>query len=369
MEIIQQLVWVRVIYILVAALALWFFQTVMFKRRMDYPERRWRSVFIFRTLHGGLIIGYLILVLKHPLWVRLFQTIPIPEALIAEDLLNLLLMMGFVTFFLWLSYWNDRFFRGLNGRFGSYLIQYSYFWLFLLNILIFLRIDYFYLPLLPNNLSFTEQFVIQVTLLAVMLFLQLAVLGIRRLKMSTASPELTRLVHEVAGRFKIHIRSVRVWHLERVANAFATGIFLRSIFLTDSILENTSPQDLRMIIGHECAHFKRHHLEIRVLILAVLIYLASMLIENYPGLHWTAYLGIGILGYICFKAIARAQEFDADRQAAKFLGGPTPMILALNRVFACNGSPQRLGIIRWLMGHPDLASRIGRLEALIEETN
>ncbi len=360
MDIIQHLVWMRVIYMLIAALVLWLFRTAEPKPGNNYPEKRWRFIFAFRTVQWLMLIGYVILLIENPIWCRVQPSFGVVMVIIAEDLLNLLLIIGLVIFYLWLSYRCD--YKGRFEKFGSYLLQYGFSWLFVVNILIFMRIDYFYLPLLPNILSFEYRWRIELIVLAFMLLIQAVILGVRRIKMSDASPELFNLVHDVASRFKIKIRSVRVWHSEGVANAFATGLFFRHILVTDSLLETTNPGDLRMIIGHECAHFKRHHLEIRLFVLALLSYLASMMIEN-KLFHWPFFLCFGLVAYICYMAIARAQEFDADHQAARVLGGPKRMIGALHRIHGYNLSPSRFGILGWLVSHPDLGSRVAHLES------
>jgi Zn-dependent protease with chaperone function len=366
MNYIPGLVWLRIGYMVGAAVLLWLIQwKAPQPGTADFSRKRFRFVFLFRAINLLLLTGYAALALKQPIWGWLQYRLGILPAMLLDDLINLILLIGFLLYYLWLSYQNDRTINCLRSSYGSYLMQYSYFWLFTLNILIFLRLDSMYLPLIPGNLSPRRQWLIEALILGGMLLLQSGVLLFRRLKMSAAGTRLRQLVTEVAGEFGIKVRSVRVWHLERVANAFATGLFMKSIFLTDTLLEIASPEDLRMIIGHECAHFKRYHLLIRVAVLGILVMAFSTLVEDYPELHWSVLAVSGLAGFLLFKAISRAQEFDADRYAARILGGPAQMATALTRVFGTNTVQSGFGtVLRWLVGHPDLETRIKRLQAM-----
>lgn len=177
--------------------------------------------------------------------------------------------------------------------------------------------------------------------------------------MVRADPEVERLVREVAGKFKVRIGKIRIWKLEKVINAFATGIFIKKIYLTETMINSLSPEALRMIIGHECAHFKRRHLEIRIGLIMGLVFLGSSLVEDYPEIPLAIYGLYWIGAALVYQMIARFQEYQADKMAALKLGGAERMAQALMMV----ASPVKYGsFFSWLLGHPDLEARLKMLK-------
>ncbi len=357
---VQQHIGLRVGYLILAAFGLWWMQ-VLHSRK---GSGRWRFGLYFKAVNYLCCSGYIALILYQPLWSMFRRSQPLWLALLSEDLLNLGLFLSYLCYYFWLLYQTDRNQRGLTGGFWSYLLQYGYFWLFIINCLLFLRLDYFYLELIPIKFPGDQQLTLELLVAALMLLSQLAILAIRRVKMSQADPQLIKLVDQVADRFGITIRTVRLWHLERVSNAFATGLFRRSIFLTDTLVDSASPDDLQMIIAHECAHFKRRHLEIRVLLVGLFMYAGTLIYERLPDLAGPVLGLCGLGALIVFKAIARAQEYDADCQAALVFGSPERMETALIRVFGYPQSSQFGKILRWLIGHPEPVQRIKRLRSI-----
>jgi Zn-dependent protease with chaperone function len=185
------------------------------------------------------------------------------------------------------------------------------------------------------------------------------VLYIRQLKMVATGPELRAIVAEVAACFKVKVKKVKIWKLDRVSNAFSSGLFFQSIFLTATLVDSVSPDDLKMILGHECVHFKRQHLKIRVLVITVLIYLWSTLMEDYPDLNWLVHIAFALVAIIIYQAIARRQELKADQLAAEMLGGKDKMAAALTRLMGLSAAPPKFGFIMGLLlGHPDLETRV-----------
>ncbi len=324
-----------------------------------FQEKRFRMIMFFRTVNVLLIVGFAFFELKWSLWLWLAETRELIPAYLLGDLVNFTLLVVYLTGMLYLSYRIDRKMKGISSGFGSYLMQYGYFWLFIINIFVVLRLDYYYLPLIPESFPKGYRWAVEAGAIALLLGLQLVALWVRRLKMIPAGPKVEHLVREVAGKLKVKIRKIRIWKLEGVINAFATGIFVKNIFLTETLVNSLSPDDLRMIVGHECAHFKRHHLELRVIFIIGLIFLGSSLAEDFPemplpiyGLYWVA----AVLAYQMF---ARFQEYEADKVAAQKLGGSEQMAQALTRI----ASPVRFGrFFKWLIGHPDLEARLRKLK-------
>ncbi len=360
---VLQLLAYRAGYIIIAGLIIRIIgQNISGPRLANYPEKSWRWFFILKNLNYLIIIGFVLLVLQRPFWVWLQLSMKLIPALLLEDLADLLFLGGYILFSLRQMYLID-YKRGVHfGSFRSYIKQYAYSWLLLINILVFLRMDYYYLPLIPGNISWLQQTIIEIVMVMVFVGLQFLVIWFRKLKMVKAYPELQAMVKEIAGAFKIKIKNIRVWQLERVSNAFSTGIFLHSIFLTENLVRAAKPEDLRMIIGHECAHFKRRHLEIRVLFIGVIVYLLSTLAEDYPRVHWPVYAILALLSFLGYKFLARQQELNADRLSAKVLGGPSKMAGALIRVFGLNSAPLKF---EWFVGllasHPDMQTRVEHL--------
>lgn len=323
-----------------------------------FQEKQFRTMMIYRTINALLIIGYAFLEVKWPLWLELAQTRGLLRAYLLGDLVNFSLLIWYLMGMLYLNFRFDQKTRWIGSGFGSYLMQYGYFWLFIINIFVILRLDYYYLPLVPPNLPAVYRWALEGGALALMVGLQLLVLWLRRSKMIPADPEIERLVRKVAGEFKVRVKKVRIWQLERVLNAFATGIFLKNIYLTESLVNSLSLDDLRMIVGHECAHFKRRHLELRAAVIAGLFFLGSSLAEDYPDLPLSIYILYWVGAVLAYNLYARFQEFEADRIAALKLGDGTRMAEALARL----GSSVNFGrIFKWLVGHPDMEARVKRL--------
>lgn len=323
-----------------------------------FQEKRFRMMMTFRTVNVILLTGYAVFELKWPLWLRLAESRKLLSAYLLGDLVNFILLAWYLLGMLFLTYLMDRKTKGISPGFGSYLMQYGYFWLFVVNILVVARLDYYYLPLIPDGWPLGYRWSLELGSIALLIGLQLLALAARSLKMVPAGPEVELLVKAVAGEFKVKVSQVRIWRLERVLNAFAAGIFRKKIYLTETLLNSLSPIELRMIIGHECAHFKKRHLELRVMMILGLIFLGSSLMENFPdlplpihGLYW-------VTAVLLYNWFARVQEFEADRLAALKLGGGEQMAQALMRIAA----PIRFGrFFKWLVGHADLEARLKRL--------
>lgn len=326
-----------------------------------FLDKRFRMMMAFRTVNVIFITGFVFLELRWPLWLRLTQTRKLLSAYLLGDLVNAAILVWYFVGMLYLKYLMDRKTKGLSPGFSSYCAQYGYFWLFIFNLLVILRLEYYYLPLIPEDWPLGYRWSLEIGSLVILVGLQLLVLLMRSLKMVPAGPEVEELVRIVADEFRVKIRKVRIWRLERVINAFATGIFRKNIYLTETLVNSLTLADLRMIVGHECAHFKKRHLELRVIFILGLIFLGSSLAEAFPELPLPVYGLYLVVAVFFYNLFARFQEFEADRIAALKLGGGERMAQALMRIVA----PIKFGrFFKWLVGHPDLEARIIRLEKL-----
>lgn len=326
-----------------------------------FQEKRFRMMMVFRTVNVLLIVGFAFFEFRWPLWLELTQARKLIFAYLLGDVVNFAFLAWYLTGMLFLTFRMDRKTKGIGCGFGSYLMQYGYFWLLIINIFLVLRLDYYYLPLIPKEWLPQYRWALEIGAIILLVGLQLLALLVRSLKMVPADPEVEQLVRAVAGEFKVRVGKVRIWRLERVINAFATGIFMKNIYLTEALIDSLSPTDLRMIVGHECAHFKRHHLELRVILIAGLFFLGSSVAEDYPDLPLPFYGLYWIGAVLVFNLFARFQEFEADRIAALKLGGGERMAQALTGIAA----PIRFGrVFKWLVGHPDLETRVKRLRKI-----
>jgi Zn-dependent protease with chaperone function len=116
---------------------------------------------------------------------------------------------------------------------------------------------------------------------------------------------------------------VRYWDTDmKSANAVVVGFFpgLRSLLLTDRLVRDTPPEQLRLIVLHELAHIRRWHIWLRMLSVvpgwlaagAIMQWMgtepATILISNTAAIAAT----LGLL-----RLSAHATEFDADRVACE----------------------------------------------------
>lgn len=342
-------------------LLLAFFILALVRRLITGADKEQRYQMMFRFINILLLIGFLVLELIWPLWVWLPVEMKLIPALIMADLMNLVLLSGYLLFFLYQSFLLSRKIRVLREGFGSYLLQYGYIWLSVLNLIIFLRVDYFYMPMVPGNLPWYRQVFIETVVIAFFIVLQCLALFVRRLRMAEAVPELRQLVAEVAGHFRMKVKVVRVWRLDGVKNACAGGLWMRSIFLTETLVNSTSRDDLRMIVGHECVHLKKRHLWVRVGLILGLVWLGSLFIEDFEEWRWLTVFGYTIMAYLIYQFVSRYQELQADLLAARLLGDSEAMANALLRNFS-NGFNRFGPVTKLLMGHPDLGERVRRLK-------
>jgi Zn-dependent protease with chaperone function len=356
-----ELLIIKMVYLVAAVTVLWGLGQFMNRTRTRYYRNFWHFSNFFKVLNILLIIGYIVLILQLPVWMGRHFILSLPFIL-TDDIFAILLLAGYIFCFLRLSFHLQYPATIATYPFGSYLMQYGYIWLFILNILIFMRIDSYYLPLVTGSLSKFQQIIIEFIVFAVFMLLQLGVVNIRKIRMITAPPELQAMVMEVAACLKIRIKEVRIWKLDRIINAYSAGLLRHSIFLTEALIDSSDPQDLKMILAHECAHFKRHHLVRRALTILALVYLGTTLMDDYPRLPWPVYLAFSAVAFLTYQAIARRQELMADKLAGELLGGASRMADALERTFGCSSAPTRFGKISGLLlGHPDLATRLKRL--------
>ncbi|SLM27899.1 Endopeptidase family protein [Desulfamplus magnetovallimortis] len=141
------------------------------------------------------------------------------------------------------------------------------------------------------------------------------------------------------------------------ANAFFTGFGKnRRIALFDTLIENYSTEELLAIIAHEIGHYKKKHIQKRmitgILQMGVIFFLISVFI-SYQGLfdaffmtETSIYAGliffsmlfspIDMIISVIMQFLSRKDEYEADRFAVKTTGLGTPMKSALKKLSVQN---------------------------------
>lgn len=179
----------------------------------------------------------------------------------------------------------------------------------------------------------------------------------------------------------IRIAAIFEWHISgrtRQANALVSGFGTgRRIFLTDTLLNELSPDEIEAIVAHELGHCALHHVVKRMLfqcaILCGIFWVINFAVVN--GLVWlgTERLGWNDLnlvpgtlvifvfgqfyGKFFMAALSRRQERAADLYSWKLTGGTAPFISAMRKL-------QELNLIvfdkhtQWNRSHPATAERI-----------
>ena len=170
------------------------------------------------------------------------------------------------------------------------------------------------------------------------------------------------------------------------SNAFFTGFGRhRKIVLFDTLIEKHTVPELVAVLAHEVAHFKKKHIQQRLIagILAVglFFFLASSLIRS-PTLFamfrvegMSVYCGL-LLFIVVFKpfsllislvqsAWSRANEYAADRFAVETTGSPGPLadaLIKLSRDNLANLAPHPLYVVLY-HSHPPMLQRLDAIRS------
>ena len=145
------------------------------------------------------------------------------------------------------------------------------------------------------------------------------------------------------------------------ANALAAGVLpgLRCVFVTERLVATLPDRELAAIVTHELGHHRRRHVALRLGAVAafVLPWLAGTALEVSGAFETGLLLAVPVtLGIV---RLIRWTEFDADRYAARRVGGEA-MGDALRHL--AGGTPAPAGRLDALTLHPPLAARIARLD-------
>ena len=183
-------------------------------------------------------------------------------------------------------------------------------------------------------------------------------------------------------------------------NAFATGRSPRraAVAVTEGLLIQCPPEEVRAVLAHELAHIRNRDILIGSVAAAIatgISFVANMALfagmfggsDEDDGPSPVAALLMAVLAPIAATilqmALSRSREFEADRVGAQLLGDPRPLARALQRIDTiASRTPldvtpaqasayivnpltgRRTSMVRLFMTHPPVAERVARLRAL-----
>ncbi len=197
-------------------------------------------------------------------------------------------------------------------------------------------------------------------------------------------PQLRERVLRACAEQGLRVRDVRMIDTRggKVANAAISGILpqLRSVFLTDRLVEILDDDELDAVLAHEIAHGKGHHLLLKLVgalaplgALMLLFGIAGepllrALPEGRAGLLALPLIPVLMVGVVLLAqgVLGVALEKRADDHAAR-TAGARPLAAALEKLAEANKMKRRTGWL-WnvLQQHPGLEQRLARLHAEAE---
>jgi STE24 endopeptidase len=185
----------------------------------------------------------------------------------------------------------------------------------------------------------------------------------------------------LARKAGIRVGAVYEWRISartRQANAFVSGVGrARRITLTDTLLQELSPEEVEAIVAHELGHYAHHHIWKRVLlqvpIFCGIFGVISLIVQTeviwfaetgkgwadlklIPGLFFLWQIGY-VYGRLIVAALARKQEKEADLFGWKLMSGSKAFISAMQKLTALNLVVFDKGT-QWKYQHPPTADRI-----------
>ncbi len=195
-------------------------------------------------------------------------------------------------------------------------------------------------------------------------------------------PHLREILADLARQTGVRCKEIMVWHTggARIANAGVAGLlpWSRKIFLTDCLLENFSPEEIRTIVAHEFGHIKHKHMWI-YLGFSLTYFLAAILYYAYLAPIWKDLLGEGpvmdalsslIFFYLyfvlIFRYLSRRLEHQADIYSVEVTGDPMSFKISLLKLAELNYVPKVLRrIFELTLTHPSVERRIEMVDRFL----
>lgn len=217
------------------------------------------------------------------------------------------------------------------------------------------------------------------------------------------APELHGMVEELAlsaglPKPRVHISP------SPQPNAFATGRnpSHSAVAVTEGLLRECPPNEVRAVLAHEMAHIRNRDIligSVAAAIATAISFLANMAMfagmfggssDDDDGPSGATLLLMAIVAPVAAgllqMAVSRSREFEADRVGAQISGDPLALAAALRRLDQSSQrtpmdinpaqasawivnplTGRRKDMTRLFMTHPPMDDRIARLEALARE--
>jgi len=150
-------------------------------------------------------------------------------------------------------------------------------------------------------------------------------------------------------RARVRCRDLVVWSTGRgrIANAAVMGPvpWTRYIVFTDALLEDLDESEVEAVLAHELGHVRHHHMGFYMLfILAFLLFgmlIVSMLPDAVQASKWLMGMLIVALMVFCWRGVfgflSRRFERQADVASCELVGGPRPLMSALEKLARASG--------------------------------
>ena len=213
-------------------------------------------------------------------------------------------------------------------------------------------------------LPISEDAAVWVSIVGILLFIPLVLpLLIRHLfKTAPMNPHQQQWIGELmvaagAGR----TRAVRWDTGSTQFNAMVAGFVppIRTLFLSDRLLDELPTSQIAMVVLHEAAHLKRRHVPIRILaVLPAWIggTMVTSFVQNYAGYpQWSMAIGsvVGILMTMgILRLISYRTEYDADVTACRMAEELASQFDQLPQDFASASDALSAALIRVTFDHP-----------------
>lgn len=193
------------------------------------------------------------------------------------------------------------------------------------------------------------------------------------------NPGLRQRLDAMAARAGMQVEGIYLWRLgekSRAANAAFTGTGrTRRVILSDTLLENFTPDEIEAVFAHELGHWKLGHitrsLAMQGAALMALLAAAHVALRLaapassvsdlalLPSLGLALFAGGMILSPLAM-AMSRRFEFQADAFAIQAMGRPAPLLDALRKLAGQNladANPPRWVEVMF-HSHPSITRRI-----------
>ncbi|HTC69773.1 MAG TPA: M48 family metalloprotease [Acidothermaceae bacterium] len=194
----------------------------------------------------------------------------------------------------------------------------------------------------------------------------------RVLAPSQIAPELQRRLAPLAMKAGVRLQATRVIRSRdrKIANAAQVGWLpgLRSIALTDYLLDSLSEAEVDAVFAHELGHARGYHAWKRSVVSSAALFCSGCSIIGATArspmlaLVFVALAAMVAIGQVQ-RRLAIRQEIAADDVASAIVG-PGQLAAALERLSIVNAL-KRDTSAKWdrKVGHPGMAIRIARLQA------